>query len=184
MYTSHWCHTCHAEKQLTILFAMRKKTESCPPQRWHVYCTAVNRVEYWVAFPAVDRFPLTHSLLFSSFFIHGKAYAKYLVKTFGPEQEENTVFALESIHFIHLLTHKYGLSTHSVVPNLWDPMPEDVGWSWCNNTRNQVHNKYNALESSPNHTPSPQSIEKFSSIKRVPDAENIGDSCIRWWALC
>lgn len=161
MYTSHWCHTCHTEKQLTILFAMKKKKkpESCLPQRWHVYCTAVNRAEYWVAFPEVDRFPLTHSLLFSSFSIHGKAYAKYLAKTFGPEQEENTVFALESVHFIHLLTHKCGLSIHSAVPNLWDPMPDDAGWSWCNNTRNQVHNKIMPLNH-PQTIPPPPSPQK------------------------
>ena len=29
----------------------------------------------------------------------------------------------------------------------------DLRWSWCNNTRNKVHNKCNALESSRNHPP-------------------------------
>ena len=42
------------------------------------------------------------------------------------------------------------------VLSLWDLMPDDPRWSWCNNNRNKVHNKYNALESSWNHTlPSP-----------------------------
>ena len=132
----------------------------------------------------MDRFILTRSLLFSSLSIHGKAYAKYLVKTFGPEQEKNAIFTLESIHFMHLLTHKRSLSSHSVVPSLWDPVPEDLRWSWCNNNRNKARNKYNALESPPNHSPFPQSLEKFSSMKLIPDAENVGDNCIRWWALC
>ena len=33
------------------------------------------------------------------------------------------------------------------VPNLWDLMPDDLRWSWCN----KEHNKCNVLESSPNH---------------------------------
>ena len=31
--------------------------------------------------------------------------------------------------------------------------PDDLRWSWCNNNRNKVHNKCNALESSWNHPP-------------------------------
>ena len=31
-------------------------------------------------------------------------------------------------------------------PNLWDLMPHDLRWSWCNNNRNKVHNKCNALK--------------------------------------
>ena len=34
------------------------------------------------------------------------------------------------------------------VPNLQDLMPDDLRWSLCNNNRNKVHNKCNALESS------------------------------------
>ena len=40
------------------------------------------------------------------------------------------------------------------VPSLWDLMPDDLRWSWCNNSRNQGHKKCNVLESSWNH-PSP-----------------------------
>ena len=39
----------------------------------------------------------------------------------------------------------------SGVPELSDLMPDDLRWSGCNNNRNKVHNKCNALESSPNH---------------------------------
>ena len=40
------------------------------------------------------------------------------------------------------------------VPNHPDLTPDDLGWSWCNNNRNKVHDKCNALESSWNHAPS------------------------------
>ena len=46
------------------------------------------------------------------------------------------------------------------VPNLWDLKPDDLRRSWCNNNRNEVHNKYNELESSPNHPPSPSGLWK------------------------
>ena len=39
------------------------------------------------------------------------------------------------------------------VSNLWDLMPEDLRWSWCNNNRNKEHNKCNRLESSWNRAP-------------------------------
>ena len=39
------------------------------------------------------------------------------------------------------------------VPKLWDLMPNDLRWSWCNSNRSKVHNKCNVLESSPNHPP-------------------------------
>ena len=55
------------------------------------------------------------------------------------------------------------------VSNLWDLMPHDLRWSWCNNSRHKVHNKCNELESSPNH-PSTTSrfVEKLSPMKPVP----------------
>ena len=34
------------------------------------------------------------------------------------------------------------------IPNLWELMPDELKWSWCNNDRNKVHNKYNTFESS------------------------------------
>ena len=36
----------------------------------------------------------------------------------------------------------------SGVPNLWDLMPDDLRWSWCNSNRNKVHDKCDVLESS------------------------------------
>ena len=41
------------------------------------------------------------------------------------------------------------------VSNLWDLMFDDLRWSQCNNNRNKVHNKCNALELSPNHLSGP-----------------------------
>ena len=38
------------------------------------------------------------------------------------------------------------LSCNTGIPNLWDLMPDDLRWSWCNNNRNKVHNKCNVLE--------------------------------------
>ena len=37
------------------------------------------------------------------------------------------------------------------VPNLRDLMPNDLRWSWCNSSRNKMHNKHNMLGSSWNH---------------------------------
>lgn len=37
------------------------------------------------------------------------------------------------------------------VPSLWDLMLDDQRWCWCNNIRNNLHNKCNVLESSWNH---------------------------------
>ena len=62
-------------------------------------------------------------------------------------------------------------------PNLWDLMPNDPRWSWCNNNGNKVHNKCDALGPSPNHPP-PQSMEHLSSTKWVPGAKKAGDCCI------
>ena len=41
------------------------------------------------------------------------------------------------------------------VPNLWTLMPDDLRWSWCNNNRNKVHNKFNIFELSWDHRPLP-----------------------------
>ena len=54
-------------------------------------------------------------------------------------------------------------------------MPDDLRWSWCKNNRNKVHNKCNALESSPNHPPNPQCVEKLSSTKLVLGAKKLGN---------
>ena len=41
------------------------------------------------------------------------------------------------------------LSSKRGVPNLRNLMPDDLRWNWCN--INKMHNKHNAVESSPNH---------------------------------
>lgn len=41
------------------------------------------------------------------------------------------------------------------IPSLWGLMPDDLSWNWCNDTRNEVHNTCNMLESSWNHPPPP-----------------------------
>ena len=41
------------------------------------------------------------------------------------------------------------------VPNLWDLMPGDLRWSWCNNNRSKVHKKCSVLESSWKHPLTP-----------------------------
>ena len=46
-------------------------------------------------------------------------------------------------------------SPNTGVPNLWELMPDDLRWNWCNNNRNKVHNKWNVLESSLKHLPPP-----------------------------
>ena len=50
-------------------------------------------------------------------------------------------------------SHAPSKSSGAGSPNLQDPMPDDLRWSWCNNNRNKVHNKSDALESSPTPTP-------------------------------
>ena len=41
------------------------------------------------------------------------------------------------------------------VPSLWDLMPNDLKWSWCDHNRNKVHNKCSELESFWNQPPNP-----------------------------
>ena len=43
-------------------------------------------------------------------------------------------------------------------PNLQDPMPAHLRWSWYNNNGNKVHNKCNTIESSSNQPPGPWKI--------------------------
>ena len=67
-------------------------------------------------------------------------------------------------------------------PNL---MPDDLRWSWCNNNRNKVQNKYNALaslqSSTPCHPPShpPVCGKIVSFMKSIPGAKKVGNSCYR-----
>ena len=61
-------------------------------------------------------------------------------------------------------------------------MPNELRWSWCNNNRSKAHETYNALESSPNHSPTP-SVGKMSSMKPASDAQKVGnwDSTGFWY---
>ena len=52
---------------------------------------------------------------------------------------------------------EYCQSVKAGVPNLWDLMPDDLRWRWCNNNRNKVHNKFNVFESSTTVPPHPPS---------------------------
>ena len=56
-------------------------------------------------------------------------------------------------------------------------MPDDLRWSWCNNSRNIVHSKCNALELFWNCPLIPKSVEKLSSTKPVTGAKKVGDCC-------
>ena len=60
-------------------------------------------------------------------------------------------------------------------------MLDDLRWSWCNTNRNKVHNKCHALESSPNHLPTP-SVKKLSSMKLVSDAKKLGDQFLLFFS--
>lgn len=55
-------------------------------------------------------------------------------------------------YFWYLLLVKRSSLSKAEVASLWDLMPDELSWSWCNN-RNKVQNKRNALESSPNRPP-------------------------------
>ena len=68
----------------------------------------------------------------------------------------------------------------SRVPDLWDLMPDDLKWSWCNNNRNKACNKRNALESSQNHPPPPPVHGKIVLYEISPGAKKVGDH----WFKC
>ena len=55
--------------------------------------------------------------------------------------------ALESDHRFEALCHWTGALCPTRVPNLWDLMPDDLSWSWCNSNRSKVHTKFDVLES-------------------------------------
>lgn len=78
--------------------------------------------------------------------------------------------------FLRLTLYHPVLPFSAEVPNRGDLMPVNLRWSWCNDCRTQVHDKYNALKSSWNH-PLPQSMEKLSPMKPVTGAIKVGDHC-------
>ena len=47
------------------------------------------------------------------------------------------------------------------VPKLWDLMPDDLRWNWCNNHRNKVHSKCNVLKPWQNHHPTGPRKNRF-----------------------
>ena len=65
----------------------------------------------------------------------------------------------------------------TVVPNLQDLILDDLRCNSCNNNGNKVHNKCNVLESSQNHPPLLQPVEKLSSTKPVPGDKKVRDHC-------
>ena len=70
------------------------------------------------------------------------------------------------------------------VPNLQDLMPDDLRWSWYNNTRNKVRNNVMHFESFENHPACP--LPPFPSLsvrgktvftKPVPGVKKVRDCC-------
>ena len=69
---------------------------------------------------------------------------------------------------------------------IWGPQPLGsnawwLKWSWCNDNRNKVHNKCNALASSgggEKPPPHPRPLEKLSSMKLVPGAKRLGTAAL------
>ena len=59
---------------------------------------------------------------------------------------------LKTIKHLEHRRKPFKVWSESGVPNLWDLMPDDLRWSWCNINRNKVHNKCNVLKSSWNHS--------------------------------
>ena len=63
-------------------------------------------------------------------------------------------------------------------------MPGDLRWSWCNDSRNEVHNKCNALESSKTSFPPPtfhtSGPWKYCLLQKlVLGTKKFGDCCYR-----
>ena len=73
-------------------------------------------------------------------------------------------------------TGRLRVSSGSGVPDFQDLTPDDLRWSWCNNSGNKLHNKCDACELSLNHPPL-LSVEKLSPTKTVPGTKKAGDRC-------
>ena len=72
----------------------------------------------------------------------------------------------------HFLVDSRAISGLAVVPNLWDIMPDDLRWRWCNNNRNKVHSR-----SFQNH---PRAVRgKVVFHKTGPWCQKVGDHCFR-----
>ena len=64
----------------------------------------------------------------------------------------SSVHGISQTRTLEQIAISYSEQIRAGVPKLWDLMPNELRWSWCNNNRNKVYNKCNALESSWNHT--------------------------------
>ena len=64
-----------------------------------------------------------------------------------------------------------GIISSPGIRNLQDWMPDDLRWSWHNNNRNKVHNKYNMLKSSP------------SLVRRKTVFHETSSWCQKCWGL-
>ena len=71
------------------------------------------------------------------------------------------------------------------ISKLQDLMPDDLGWTWCNNNNNrhEVYSKCKVLESSWK-CPNPRFLEKLSSMKLFPSATKVGDGCLTQYRRC
>ena len=54
-------------------------------------------------------------------------------------------FVLRQQLFISEESLNFPKASRARVPSLWDLLPNDLRWSWCNKNRNKVHNKFNVL---------------------------------------
>ena len=68
-----------------------------------------------------------------------------------------------------------GVYASAEVTSLWVLMSDDLRWSRCHN--NKVHSKCNVLALSHTIPLPPQSVEKLTSVKLVPDAKKGWDPC-------
>ena len=72
----------------------------------------------------------------------------------------------------YILVDSWAISGLAVVPNLWDLMPDDLRWRWCNNNRNKVHSR-----SFQNY---PLAVHgKVVFHKTGPWCQKVGDHCFR-----
>ena len=79
-----------------------------------------------------------------------------------------TVSGSQTYEFITICAKALGGLVIAGVPNLWNLMPDDLRWSWYNNSRNKGHSKCNVPKPIPW---TPWSTEKLSSMKQVPGAK-------------
>ena len=72
----------------------------------------------------------------------------------------------------------FNLMPYNSGPHLQGLMPDDLRWSWCNNSRNKMHNKCNVLESSRKHL-RPQSAENCPPQNHPLVPKRLGTTAIQ-----